>query len=180
MAPADFDKNRPNTGRHLRVAGVPHRRTPQAHQTKMTPKPCPFCGEPGRVESDQPQLYKLGTDPSNSWTCGCLNVHCPVLADAEGSTQEEAIKAWNTRHVPINDVKCDKQLYGWYSAEQARLSGTVRYRTPFGAIVHVTAVSEDKDHKCNFQDIAFVGFVTEFINRHSWGEIGQPPSHGWD
>ncbi len=65
------------------------------------------------------------------------------------------------------------QLHGWYSEKCAKFSGTVRYRTPDGGEAVVTSVSDGPEHRLFWDDIVFVGMVTEYIGRAAMGLITQ-------
>jgi hypothetical protein len=60
--------------------------------------------------------------------------------------------------------------YGWYSAKQARLTGTVQYNRPAGwpsgnAHVVVTEVTPTQDRSGNhWDDLQFVGEVTTYVH----------------
>jgi len=52
-------------------------------------KPCPFCGSPAKMESDEEEW---------GFAVSCSNTDCPVDATTYArSTAEEATEAWNTR-----------------------------------------------------------------------------------
>lgn len=62
-------------------------------------------------------------------------------------------------------------MFGWYSVKQARVAGTVFYKTPSGEVVEVSSVTKDMDHGSKWDDIACVGEVTEWDHRGSKGEL---------
>lgn len=66
-----------------------------------------------------------------------------------------------------------RTIYGFFSATQARLTGTKRYRTVDGRTVELTLVSETEDHGCMWDDVIFVGEVAEdgFVEQASKGEF---------
>ena len=69
-------------------------------------------------------------------------------------------------------------MHGWYSKKQLyvlkclndskpkeeRTHPIKRYNTPTGEIVKVTMVSQTLDHQATFDDIKYIGEVTEYIN----------------
>ena len=71
-----------------------------------------------------------------------------------------------------------KTKYGWISHEQACvMKKSVHINKTFGGAykiylnekgeeVMVTAVSDTKDHGCQFSDMTFVGMVTEYVRSH--------------
>lgn len=62
-------------------------------------------------------------------------------------------------------------MYGWYSVKQARVAGTVFYKTPTGNVVEVSMVTVEDTQDTMWDDIAFVGEVTDFDHRGMKGEM---------
>jgi hypothetical protein len=66
----------------------------------------------------------------------------------------------------------DKVIHhGWFSIKQSKIGGTVWYKTPDGGRVECTCVTSDKSHGTKWDDIAYVGEVTEYISRASDGSL---------
>lgn len=65
----------------------------------------------------------------------------------------------------------DKISHGWYSKKQAALGGVVRYKTPSGKIVEVSAVADDIRDAPNWDDAIYVGEVTDCLERISEGAL---------
>lgn len=66
-------------------------------------KPCPFCPDGG-----SPELEQVGDD----WHINCENEKCPATAFVIGSSEQEAIKAWNTRYERTCHKVPGKMHYG--------------------------------------------------------------------
>lgn len=62
-------------------------------------------------------------------------------------------------------VEKKKPKFAWYSAEQAKLCGTVIYERLEGGEVEVTCVASDGNHGCQWPDMKFVGEVLDFKRR---------------
>jgi len=66
----------------------------------------------------------------------------------------------------------DKTIrYGWYSVRQAKLAGTVIFRTPDGKEVECSMTSSSKEHGTGWDDIALIGEVVEYVRRGQESEI---------
>jgi hypothetical protein len=61
---------------------------------------------------------------------------------------------------------------GWYSVEQSKLGGVIRYKNAAGEIVEVTSVTDTMEHGMHFEDMAYVGEVVQFVERVSYGRLG--------
>lgn len=65
-----------------------------------------------------------------------------------------------------------KISYAWYSVKQAKLCGSVRYRTADGVVVECTSITNSMDRSAlKWSDLEFVSEVVEFVERVSDGEF---------
>ena len=71
-----------------------------------------------------------------------------------------------------------KIRYGWYSVRQSKICGVIVYKTADGKEVEVTTVSPTMDHMTHWDDISYVGPVTDFVRRVSFGEMGDNSEFG--
>jgi hypothetical protein len=87
---------------------------------KLTPLPCPFCGNPPKVGPKRPDL------DGNAWGyVQCTNARCHVnpevrdgcdVADERGSGayQDLAIKRWNKRPNPAHKGEVNEKATRFY------------------------------------------------------------------
>ena len=68
-------------------------------KTNIGPKPCPFCGGQVSVIKPEPRLYRPARNHPYSIACYNCNLLFGFDEDYGGDfdTEEEAVKAWNTR-----------------------------------------------------------------------------------
>ena len=63
-------------------------------------------------------------------------------------------------------------MFAWFSEKQAKLGGVVRYRTANGSTVEASAVAKTKAGAPKWDDVVYLGEVTDFVCRISEGEMG--------
>ncbi len=63
-------------------------------------------------------------------------------------------------------------MFAWYSEKQAKLGGVVRYRTANGSTVDASGVARSMTGAPQWDDVVFLGEVTDFVCRVSEGEMG--------
>lgn len=63
-------------------------------------------------------------------------------------------------------------MFAWFSQKQAKLGGVVRYRTANGSTVDASAVAKTKAGAPNWDDVIYLGEVTDYVCRLSEGEMG--------
>lgn len=62
-------------------------------------------------------------------------------------------------------------MFAWFSEKQSKLGGVVRYRTVNGSTVDASAVAKTADAIPQWDDVIYLGEVTEFVERLSDGEM---------
>lgn len=61
--------------------------------------------------------------------------------------------------------------HAWFSKQQAKLVGTVFYKTPHAGLIEVTCVSSGPNSGCSWPDMTYLGVVSDFASRGNHGSL---------